>query len=236
VAYAWKNIYTAASSGSGTDISVSATYAAHDRAQVFVTYGNGSSVTEAISDGTNTYTKRGSTVNDPDNGQSGAWFECVDCAAGTFTVNFNLASSEAFRGIAVMAQSGLDNSPAAQIDGHNQLFFTTDITSGTVTPASQPGMFAALAFDDGGGQSSCVAGAGFTDEGVLTNFDSAFGTVSRVEDQRLTSTSGVVAHFTASTGGYFFIFAWFIPEGAGGGAGGMSARAPIMTTFGRGRP
>lgn len=222
MAYVQGTKYDNCDPSDGSDLSVSATYALHDRAQVTCTYGSDWG-TETISDGTNSYSSVG-RIYDNLNNQVLVVYECKDCAAGTFTVNFHLPTSAPFRGILVTHQSGLDNTTAAQIAVSNSVnpgSGTDALTTASLTPASQPGMLLGVSMDDNGGESSITQGTGFSSVGIMATWDSNFNTLSRIEDKRITSTASTAATFTAGTGGGRFInAAIFIPEAAGGGGGG----------------
>jgi hypothetical protein len=218
MAYAWAGTGNSGASGSGTTLTVSATYAVHDRVQVITTYGSGTTQTETVSDGTNTYTKIGATLNDAPDSQSYALYECLDAAAGTFTLQQALTVAQTFRGIAYFRQSGLANTGAGQGNIVNRASPGTaanGLTGTSITPASQPGMLMSVAYDDIS-SGAITAGTGFTSEGVMGNIDTAFGTSSRIEDKRITSTAATNSTFTAATGtDTYAVWSVFVPEASG---------------------
>lgn len=226
MAYVWGTSANAANNASGTSLTGSVTYAAHDRAQVWQTYGSATRIVESCSDGTNTYAYV-TTLSDATNGQSWALFECLDTAAGTFTITFGLASAAGARGLAAFHQSGLANSGSLQNIQQVQASPGTGanaLTSTNLTPASQPGMLLGLAMDDST-NGAISAGGTFTDEGALGNWDTAFVTSSRAEDKRLILTAAVAATFTASAGtDRYAAWAIFIPEAAGA----VAAQPPLL--------
>ena len=212
---AWTELDTAANAGasaSGASISVSRTYTGGERAVVWVTVGGASTIT--VTDGTNTYTQVGSQVT-ASSGDVQAVFECASCAAGTFTVQANFGTSNAFRGIAVHRFSGLTGSgslvgaaqtaPGTGADG---------LSSGNLTPASQPALLLGIATDFNG--STVNVGTGFTSSAVYTNVDTANGSYTVSETKRLTSTSAVPATATAtSSPSNFLTLAYWAAEVTG---------------------
>lgn len=219
MAYSWTSqVSIAASASSGAALNLSVTYAAHDRVQVLITYGSATTITETLSDGTNTYSLLGH-VNIAADTQTYSIYECKDAAAGTFTLAFTPGSAQAFRGICAANQAGLDNTTAGQEIGQTQASPGTGanaITSTTLTPASQPGMLMGFGIDDAGSAVTVSAGTGFTTRGTIANWDSGIGDISRVEDIRLTATTAKAATFTASSApGHTVAFAVFVPESGG---------------------
>jgi hypothetical protein len=192
---------------SGTTLNgPSTTYAAHDTAIVEITYG-GTAQVETVTDGTNTYVRAGSSQYDVNNDQTGATFVCKDCAAGTFTPVMTLPLASSFRDIGVSRYNGLDNSATPQAISavlHNIGTGTDLLTSGNITPASQPAMLYAFIFEDSGVGASAAAGTGFTDRTGFTNWNTGIGP-SRVEDRRLTATTAVAGTFTANNASNTFI-------------------------------
>jgi len=242
MAYAFVANYTAANSSSGGAITVSVTYAVHDRSIVEITYGSGTDVTETISDGTNTYSAKLTKQNIGGDSQTYSLYECKDCAAGTFTLSFTPGTNQAFRGVSAFRYSGLDNTTNAQAVSNLQLnpgTSTDAVTSTSITPASQPGAMIATTTDDLGNCSTATAGTGFTSQGTITNWDSTLGVISRLEDIRLTSTSAKSATFTIGgvTNNEMVTFAVFIPESGGATAklrqnsilNGLGASGPFFT-------
>lgn len=220
MAYTWGTVASAgASATSGAAVTVSVTYAAGDRVQVWITYGSAVTLTETISDGTNTYTKIGSSQNLTADTQTYSLYECLSAAAGTFTLSFTPGAPVAFRAVCAFNQAGLDTVTTAQTASNQQATpgtGTDAITSTTLTPASQPGMIVGMSADDGGTTSAINSGTGFTGRGTIANWDSGIGIKSRVEDLRLTATTAKATTFTAaSTPGICVTFAAFIPESGG---------------------
>lgn len=212
------------STANGLTLTQSRTYGAGERALVWVRYVSGS-VTPSVSDGTNTYTQLGTTLVDVATGSSYALFECKNTAAGTVTVTFTLTSpGAAFRTMTIARYSGADTSVAGIAASQGQSApgttpnGTDKVTSGNLTPGSQPGTLVGFGYDDSG-SSTLSAGTGFTTRGTMANQDAAFGTASRVEDIAITSTAAVAATFTITAGtDNFTAFAVFFPDAAGGAA------------------
>jgi hypothetical protein len=208
------------STANGLTLTQSRTYGAGERALVWVRYVSGS-VTPSVSDGTNTYTQLGTTLVDVATGSSYALFECKNTAAGTVTVTFTLTSpGAAFRTMTIARYSGADTSVAGIAAKQGQSApgtGATAVSSGNLTPGSQPGTLVGFGYDDSG-SSTLNAGTGFTSRGTMANQDAAFGTASRVEDIAITSTSAVAATFGSPSGGgtdNFTAFAVFFPDAAG---------------------
>lgn len=211
--------------GATTLVFASQTFTAGDYVVVGITYGNGSAVVESIADGTNTYVKIGSTLNDASNGQNLAVFVCKSAAAGTFTLTVTFASSVSYRGIMYARYSGLDNAATPVMVSNlvvNAGTGTDAISTGNVTPAAQPAMVFAFAVEDSGGGSALTAGTGYTDRGAMSNWNSYVG-YSRYEDKRVTATTPTPGTFTASNGthSYLTIAIAIIETGAGGGGSNL---------------
>lgn len=187
----------AGASASGSSIGVSRTYTGGERAVVWVTVGGATTIT--VTDGTNTYSAVGSQLV-ANSGDVQQLFECLSCTAGTYTVTANFGTANAFRGIAVHRFSGLTG--AGQAIGLAQTVPGTQAdrlsSSVNLIPASAPGMVLGIATDFNGGTIS--TGANFDLSAVYANVDSANGSYTVSETQRLTSTAAVAATFTASVG------------------------------------
>ena len=211
--------------GATTLVFASQTFTAGDFVVVGITYGNGSAVVESIADGTNTYVKIGSTLNDASNGQNLAVFVCKSAAAGTFTLTVTFASSVSYRGIMYARYSGLDSSATPVMVGNlnvNAGTGTDAVTTGNVTPAAQPAMVFSFAVEDSGGGSALTAGTGYTDRGAMSNWNTYIG-YSRYEDKRVTATTPTPGTFTVSNGthSYLTIAIAVIETGAGGGGSNL---------------
>lgn len=211
---AWSELDSAANAGasaSGSSISVSRTYTGGERAVVWVTVGGATTIT--VTDGTNTYSAVGSQVT-ANSGDVQACFECANCAAGTFTVQANFGTANAFRGIAVHRFSGLTG--AGSLVGQAQTAPGTGadgLTSTNLTPASQPALLLGVSTDYNG--STVNVGTGFTSSAVYTNVDTANGSYTTSETKRLTSTSAVAATFTATSSPQNFVtLAYWAAEAA----------------------
>ena len=201
---AWAELDSPANAGasaSGASISVSRTYTGGERAVVWVTVGGATTIT--VTDGTNTYTQVGSQVV-ANSGDVQAVFECASCAAGTFTVQANFGTANAFRGIAVHRFSGLTGS--GSLIGQAQTAPGTGadgLTSTNLTPGSQPGMLLGISTDYNG--TTVNVGTGFTTSAVYTNVDTANGSYTVSETKRLTSTAAVAATATATSSPQNFV-------------------------------
>lgn len=211
---AWTELDSAANAGasaSGASISVSRTYTGGERAVVWVTVGGATTIT--VTDGTNTYTQVGSQVV-ANSGDVQAVFECASCAAGTFTVQANFGTSNAFRGIAVHRFSGLTGSGALVGAAQTAPGTGADgLSSGNLTPASQPALLLGVSTDYNG--FTVNVGTGFTSSAVYTSVNTANGSYTTSETKRLTSTSAVAATFTATSSPQNFVtLAYWAAEAA----------------------
>ena len=99
------------------------------------------------------------------------------------------------------------------------------ITTGNVTPTSQPALLSALCINDTGTTPPASAGTGFT-SGTTGMSSSAVS-----ESMRLTSTSAVAATFTDATNGGGYIFdTMAVVWNEAGAAGAALAGAPISAS------
>ena len=194
-------VVTAGASASGSSISTSRTYTGGERAVVWVTAGGATTIT--VTDGTNTYTQVGSQVV-ASYGDVQACFECANCAAGTFTVQANFGTANAFRGIAVHRFSGLTGS--GSLVGQAQTAPGTGadgLTSTNLTPASQPALLLGISTEYNG--TTVNVGTGFSLSSAYTSVNTANGSYTTSETKRLTSTSAVAATFTATSSPQNFV-------------------------------
>lgn len=236
-AYSLGTAAQAADVSSGNTLTCTPTYLVHDGSWVVVTYGNGSTIATTITDGTNTYTQIGTTINDATHGQSMAQFYSNDVAAGTPTVSFILVGTADFRGMFVLPIHGLDNTATPVGGGQLQSApgsGTDAITSGNITPLAQPAFFGGFAFNDNSGSETFVGGTGFTDRGGLSTWTGQGFPAARYEDVRITSTSNKAATFTAGIGtNNNFTLAITIPEPSGASTWGVFGNNDIfMLKFG----
>lgn len=201
-------------------LTVSVTYSGGERVWIWTRWAT-DTADPSISDGTNTYTRLGSTLVDAFTSGRYALFECKNATAGSFTISESSASGN-FMTACVAIYSGLDTSVSGIISSNAQQgpgTGTDALTSTTLTPGSQPGVLVGFSYDDSNA-SAISAGTGFTSRGTMATQDAAFGTASRIEDKNITSTAAVAATFTAAGGGDNFVaFAVFAPESSGGGGG-----------------
>ena len=134
----------------------------------------------------------------------------VNGGAATITVSFALSSTfqrisgARYTGIygAMQSVSGAQTAVAAAADA---------VTSGNLTPASQPGILFGWTVDTV--NAVITAGTGFTDRGEIPVQTS--GMRSRTEDKRLTALAAVAATFTVAANPNVITFAVFVPEGVG---------------------
>lgn len=214
MAYAYIAEVDNGASATGTSLTVSATYTAGDRVIVKTTRST-PGTTETITDGTNTYNLVGGITLGVGDRQN--VYECLSAAAGTFTVAQTLGTTSTFRGIQVARYSGLSTSVASQIVSAYQAGPGTvadAVSSGNITPASQPGAVIGWSYNvDGGG---LAAGTGYASRATFPTEAAANGSSSRLEDKRVTATTATPATFTLSVAtNNVATFALFIPEPAG---------------------
>ena len=200
------------------------------------TYGNGTALTETVTDGTNTYTKVGSTVSDATNNQSIVAFVCKNPTPGTYTQTLTVSSSCQYKGIACYRYSGLDASGTAQAVGAVSASVATStdaLSTGNLTPATQPGLFLAVALEDQTGTTTAAAGTGFTDRSTIASWVTNISQ-TRGEDKRLTSTSAVAGTFTVNNATNSFVtIAVFVPEPGAGGGGASNAGGRSLLGVGK---
>ena len=230
-AYSFVALTDNANASGGTSLNnASTTVSTGDVLIVLCVYGDGATLTESVTDGTNTYTKIGSTINDAGNSQSMVVFVCMNPTAGTYTQTFTISVSSPYRGIACFRYSGLDNAGTPLSVGAARANVATSadaLTTGNLTPSSQPGLLWAGTLEDATGTVTAAAGTGFTDRGTIASWVANISN-TRGEDKRITSTSAVGGTFTVSnaTNG-FLAMAVFVPEASAGG-GGAAGRATLL--------
>jgi hypothetical protein len=237
MAYSFDTLSDSAASGASTTITHTLTYTAGQSAVVWARWvtdpGGHPSGTNlsSISDGTNTYTQLGTTLVDSATGSSFAFFHMQSAAAsGSKTITITLDFSTTFRAIGVWQGSGLSN-VAAQGNNRQAQTSTTSLSSGNITPSSQPAALVGFFYDDSGG--GAITAGNVTSRGTLSNMDAAFGTNSRAGDLRLTSTSAVAATATgANSADHYISFAVVLTEAATA----VAAQADIVNGSQRNRP
>lgn len=211
--------------GSGIDISLAGVVlATNETVIVIATYGDGTPVTETFTDGTNTYTKVGTTITDAADSQSMVGFVCLNAVGGTYTLNLNLSVSETYVAYRYFRYTGLNNLGTAQATSvwRTSPATSTDGLIGTaLSPASQPGMLFAFCAETSGNASVPTAGSLFATRGAGTNWTAGIG-YNLAEDRQITSTSSVSATFTVSSSTcQYLMYSIFIPEAGGGGGGSV---------------
>lgn len=204
------------------------TFASGDRVEIaIVWYGDATNQPITVTDtNSNTWAQvSGSQViNFNGDGISYAWYECKNVtSAGSTHIKATFTSDPGHAGMAGLGVTGLSNSASAQSNQQGQIAPGTGtgaVTSGNITPASQPAILIGFSQNIGGNYSTgLTVTAGFTNHalshitGVNGNGAAALG------DERLTSTSAIAATFTAnaSVGAQDVVsFGVVIPESGGG--------------------
>lgn len=224
MAYSFVAKYDNTNVASSTTVTVAnVTYVDHETIIVEFTWGDNGSFTPSVSDGANTYTQIGATVADNVNNQYKATLVCKDAIAGTRTVTGTMSSAAQFKGLAINRYNGLDNSatPLGIGQQNGNVTGANTVTSGNLTPGSQPGMLFAGTVEISGSGSTPSAGTSFTSQGNYPNWATNIGPCLS-EDRRITALSAVAGTFTPSTGtNSYLTTAIYIPESS-------SPSAPVV--------
>jgi hypothetical protein len=236
-------IDSAGASSSGASISVSSTFAAGETPIVLIEWAaNTGTVTPT--DGTNDakYAQIGSYVVATTGGpRTIGVFWAPGATPGTYTVLGTFNSNRLGRRIAVVKVSGLAGSGAVGAGQNQAAVSGTDaLSSGNVTPPSQPALLLALC-STLTNASAVSAGTGFTGLGSLASWDAFGNNRSQLEHKRLTSTSAVAATATPAASDDGLSFAVVIPEASGAalagsatdtssGTGALSTGIPLAGT------
>lgn len=151
---------------------------------------SGSTLT--LTDGTNTYTSRG-TGNDTRNGLTFTLFDCIGAIPGTYTLTLTGAGTGG--GFWTNNYTGLTafsaGSFASFFSGASPPITTDGCTTSVITPSSYAAMILGIGTCDG----TLTAGTGFTARATASS-----GPAFSTEDLRLTSGSNI-ASYTMTTGG-----------------------------------
>lgn len=216
MAYAYR---TSSSVGGTGPQAMSITYVAGDRGYVKTTSGAGGG-TETISDGTNTYSFLETEADVSGDNQN--LYECINPTPGTYTLQQGLSGGAGitFCDIEWAAYTGLTGSSlaTAQYQGAPGTG-TNAVTSGDVTPSSQPGALITFGYDFDTYSTGLVVSAGFTQRDTFATAALANGNSAMLADKRLTTTTPAAGTFTATVATDPFItFAiWCAETAAGGG-------------------
>ena len=174
--------------------------------EVYVLWNGTTPPSSVVDSASQSYTYSGTSAYDNNSGLTIALYVLPDSQSATaLTVTATWASAVAYRGIWLKELAGVTASPLQTSTGQNQATGspgtgTGAITSGNVTPTSQPSLLSSLTFDDGGNAASVVAGSltlGTT--GLLLSGNTAASGTSASEI--LTSTSATAATYTNTTDG-----------------------------------
>jgi hypothetical protein len=220
-------------STNGTTIAATLTLAAGSYLHVMA-FGNGAvGMTASISDGVNTYTAIGSVF------QSGKAFHwsAGPVASGSTTITVTFSALINLKAIVVREITGCSAVQSAHAEaGPSTPGTGTDaVSSGTLTPTSQPALISGLCLDTFFGATP-AAGTGFTSSssapliGKCWDWGDGVGnSYARIENQRVTSTSAVAATFTSSAGASnkYCVLAAAFTEAAAGAAQVLFARPQI---------
>jgi hypothetical protein len=153
----------------------------------------------ALSDGTHTYPQAGSagSVASTLTHRIASYYVLAP-TPGNYTLTMTLGGTRANRRLAVVTHQGVTAFQTSNNQGQLAAATTANaVTTGSMTPTSQPAMMAALSFT-ASGTATYSAGTGHTSRGNLSNWDAIGSFSSLIEDIRLTSTSPVSGLFTIS--------------------------------------
>jgi hypothetical protein len=206
----------AAASASATTITRTATYAAGETIAVLVHWGSTTITVSSVSDGTHTFTPR-TVVTGANFTRRQQWFVAKNVAAGSFTITVTFSLTVGNRHVAYFRTANPDTTADPQ-DSKGQDQFspgtgTDAVTTTNMTPTSQPA--GVLATDVTYTSASTVtAGTGYTSLGVLTAFNALAGDTSRIEFQRITSTSAIAGTFTLGSADSSFSMGLILTEAA----------------------
>lgn len=150
-----------------------------------------------------------------------AWEAKKITTAGASHITVTFASSPTKAGMAGLGATGLSNTSSAQSANQAQTNPGTGagaVTSGTITPASQPAFMMGLAQSTSGNFSTGMTPTAGTSH-TLTNFITAnTHAAAGLSDQRLTTLTTTAATFTDSNGAAdtTTAFTVMVPESGGG--------------------
>jgi hypothetical protein len=214
-----------------TTVAISSTTSAGDGVGVWVKWGASTGTVSSVSDGTNTYTAVANTLcRNTDNGHSEQLFYCPNLPAGTRTITATFSVTQTNRDIAYARFTGADTAAAAQTGAANFQVSpgpgtgTDAVTSGNMTPTSQPGAVWGVSVNHIAA-STINAGTGYTSLGTLTAYNGLQGDNSLNEWKRITSTSAVAATFTATSASEEFDTVAMIVSEATAAATGLVGQA-----------
>lgn len=204
----------------GAKATKTVTYVAHERVDLYTNHSSANgAATETISDGTNLYTLRGGVATSP-GGDLMRHYECLDTAAGTFTITQTLSIAQPFRGFHGVRSLGLTGAGVVVSNPQTAPGLTTDaVTSTSVTPASsQKGVLFGHTYDANG--FAPTQGTGFTSLGNFPTEGAANGSEALAEYKYpITSTTPIPATFTANAsdgGGAYTTFGVWVQEAVSG--------------------
>lgn len=180
------------------------TLTAGSRVQLVVCYAGGSDTTTTMTDTNGNTWAKAATGHASSSGMYFRPFECKSVTVGgatAITVNWSGAVTQ--RGLAGLEVSGLDSSAAIQTNAQqtqvNPGTGTDAITSGSITPTSQPAMVFGFTQDQGNSDPISV-GTGFT-QYACPNCSIVNGSSKTVVQQkRVTATTATASTATSTFG------------------------------------
>ena len=166
------------------------------RCMLVIDKGNSETIASITDNGANAWTQLGTDIVDvPFTQRWSTWEGIITGAATSLVITYSAVSTVQAIRLFLKQHTGANQSIPGQIVSSRQVaptLATDAMTSGTLTPAGQPGLlsgYGQVAFN-----ALNAAGTGFTDRGENTAGDHA-----RYEDKPITSTAAVAATFTAAT-------------------------------------
>lgn len=171
---------------------------------------SGATVTSVTDNGGNTYTQLVTLTNTVGGFNNYVFEAIITTAAAVITTNYSGVPSASPRAH-VWRATGVSSTAAQIVSAYiaSSTTATDAITSGTLTPAAQPGVlvgWCSLAF----GSNTATAGTtGFTDRGEIGG-----GSHERFEDKPISALTAVAATFTGSAAGSASVFGVYLQESA----------------------
>ena len=185
---------TSPSLGGASNTWTGLTLAVGQRCLLVINKSNTETISSVVDNGGNAWTQLGTDLVDAGAGERwSTWEGVITTAATSITTTYSAASTTLSPRFFMKQHTGVNQSIAGQMVQQRQAAPTTAtdaMTSGTLTPAAQPGLlsgFGVVSFNAG-----CTVSAGFADRG-----ENAVGNKEHFEDKAITSTAAVAATFTA---------------------------------------
>lgn len=217
--------------GSSTTVAVTRTVGAGNALIVWTTWGDTSGTVTCADNNGGSYTASADSPADATDSQSMKAFYALNHNAGSTTVTVTFSPAKSFRGIVVLEVSG-----AALHAGNKGAYVsagsgTDGISTGNITPTSQPGVLFALCF---GAHDLDLATAGTG----ATSIDTAWpgfggsGDAAQLSKKTISSLSAVAGTFTPSSGTHAYLVQAVILAEATTTANGATQPKPQPIRYG----